>query len=420
MAGRKLSAKDVVGDIKAGMDDEALETKYDLTGKQLAALYEKLTEKGLLDVGDLYSHTTVVEFPEADSPESASPDLIATVKSKDLAKLVTLVQENADLNVLDTDGATPVIVAAREGNESIAQFLVYSGADTTFKDASGQTALDWATEKGNENIVLLLQGKRFSCPACGKVQGHLFVECPKCGVIVRKYYDRMFRRSARPAAVASGLAEAADGGPQSPTPEYPASLPAEATATRSTNSGETAFSHRQPKGSADLDRSWFSDEGPWWKTILVVPVAFLVVIIAGGSLWMVSQTASVEEESRKALSWKKDTRPETEAEKEERIRKYEEERRAVAERGRVIAQREELRRAAEIFSTPCPEVAKIARNGTNQFLKYHYRKCEDLDGYIYICCECKDEGPIHVVTSPSGQTLRGTPRVPVPTQAMKE
>ncbi len=281
MAGRKLSAKDVGVDIKAGMDDEALKTKYGLTDKQLAALYEKLIEKGLLDVGDLYSHTTVVEFPEADSPASASPDLIAAVKSKDLAKLVTLVQENADLNVPDTDGATPVIVAAREGNESIAQFLVYSGADTSFKDASGKTALDWAAEKGNENIVLLLRGKRFSCPACGKVHGHPFEECPKCGVIVRKFYDRIPFTRSKSGQTPPGSGQAVNKGPHPPTPEYANALTGQPKVTPTTNLEEMVFSEQQGIGSLHWQRiiSWLSNSthgyqaaGALFSVVIVVAV----------------------------------------------------------------------------------------------------------------------------------------------------
>jgi hypothetical protein len=45
---RKISAKEVVAEIEAGIDDVALMQKYGLSVRQLAGLYKKLEDAGLL------------------------------------------------------------------------------------------------------------------------------------------------------------------------------------------------------------------------------------------------------------------------------------------------------------------------------------------------------------------------------------
>jgi hypothetical protein len=49
MGTRKISAKEVVGDIKSGMSDAELMKKHDLSAKGLESLFEKLVKAGLVD-----------------------------------------------------------------------------------------------------------------------------------------------------------------------------------------------------------------------------------------------------------------------------------------------------------------------------------------------------------------------------------
>jgi uncharacterized protein (DUF433 family) len=48
MVSRKVSQKDIIQDIRAGMDDSAIRKKYNLSPKGLQTLYDKLIEAGLL------------------------------------------------------------------------------------------------------------------------------------------------------------------------------------------------------------------------------------------------------------------------------------------------------------------------------------------------------------------------------------
>ena len=53
MAKVKIDARDVLKDIRDGLDDTALMTKYRLSGTGLQSLFSKLTEAGLLKRADL-------------------------------------------------------------------------------------------------------------------------------------------------------------------------------------------------------------------------------------------------------------------------------------------------------------------------------------------------------------------------------
>lgn len=63
-AKRKISARQVVQDIRAGMDDSRLRQKYGLTDQGLNKLHERLLEKGLLSRSEIVAQRS--------GPESAS------------------------------------------------------------------------------------------------------------------------------------------------------------------------------------------------------------------------------------------------------------------------------------------------------------------------------------------------------------
>jgi hypothetical protein len=44
----KISVKEVLDDLRAGLDDKELMAKYSLSEKQLAVMYRKLAERGYL------------------------------------------------------------------------------------------------------------------------------------------------------------------------------------------------------------------------------------------------------------------------------------------------------------------------------------------------------------------------------------
>jgi ankyrin repeat protein len=65
----------------------------------------------------------------------------------------------APINVTDARGATALMIAARNGDLGILQFLLSRGADPSARDAQGQTAFDWAErspETGKHVVLFLL------------------------------------------------------------------------------------------------------------------------------------------------------------------------------------------------------------------------------------------------------------------------
>ena len=70
MVSRKVSQKEIIQDMRAGMDDAAIRKKYNLSPKGLQTLYDKLIEAGLLgkdfntrpvrSTYSLFSRTSVV------------------------------------------------------------------------------------------------------------------------------------------------------------------------------------------------------------------------------------------------------------------------------------------------------------------------------------------------------------------------
>jgi len=69
--------------------------------------------------------------------------LQATVEGHDMV-VRQLLSGGAPANVIDAHGATPLMIAARNGDLGIMQALLSRGADASIRDADGKTVFDWA------------------------------------------------------------------------------------------------------------------------------------------------------------------------------------------------------------------------------------------------------------------------------------
>ena len=71
-----------------------------------------------------------------------------------------LIKRNAPLNVIDSNGSTPLMIAVNRGSGDMTQMLLDNGADPDIKDtAYGRTALHIAASKGYEKIAAALISK---------------------------------------------------------------------------------------------------------------------------------------------------------------------------------------------------------------------------------------------------------------------
>lgn len=64
---------------------------------------------------------------------------------------------NANVNVKDKEGRTPLVVAASQGQQGLCQLLVRVGAQPLLPDSHGQTAIDMAAAGGHDQLVSYLQ-----------------------------------------------------------------------------------------------------------------------------------------------------------------------------------------------------------------------------------------------------------------------
>lgn len=75
----------------------------------------------------------------------------------DSAAVKLLASKGYDINAVDGEGYTPLMLAAREGNGKMCQLLISSGADFGMKNAKGETALSIARKHGkNEGEDMIL------------------------------------------------------------------------------------------------------------------------------------------------------------------------------------------------------------------------------------------------------------------------
>jgi tetratricopeptide (TPR) repeat protein len=67
-----------------------------------------------------------------------------------------LLENNANVDVMEVDGEPVLIIAARKGHEGVVRILLESGANVEARDGLGETALMLAAMNGYEHIVRLL------------------------------------------------------------------------------------------------------------------------------------------------------------------------------------------------------------------------------------------------------------------------
>lgn len=72
----------------------------------------------------------------------------------DIARV--LIDSGADVNWIDGEGVTPLILAAFKNHLELVQLLLDHGADTTVRDQWDRTALDYALRRGEEDAIAQL------------------------------------------------------------------------------------------------------------------------------------------------------------------------------------------------------------------------------------------------------------------------
>jgi ankyrin repeat protein len=90
-----------------------------------------------------------------DSNGNTPLHLAAGVGHKDVPKW--LLANKADANARDTYRDTPLHAAARIGNKEVAELLLANKGDRNAKTKKGMTPLHYAAQKGHQDVVELLR-----------------------------------------------------------------------------------------------------------------------------------------------------------------------------------------------------------------------------------------------------------------------
>jgi ankyrin repeat protein len=84
--------------------------------------------------------------------------VIAAARDGSLVRLRALISAGADMNVKDSEGWTPLMVAALKGHAKTVVLLLSHGAHIETKNNSGWTALRFASSVGDTEMMTLLIG----------------------------------------------------------------------------------------------------------------------------------------------------------------------------------------------------------------------------------------------------------------------
>jgi ankyrin repeat protein len=87
-------------------------------------------------------------------------NLCPAAANGEIERVKLLISENADVNVTDSDGMTPLHYAAREGHKEIVELLLAHGADVNISEAYlNSIAAEYAMHYNHTEIVQLLVSK---------------------------------------------------------------------------------------------------------------------------------------------------------------------------------------------------------------------------------------------------------------------
>jgi len=81
------------------------------------------------------------------------------VRSENLEKIQSHLDQGANVNKANTEGKTPLHIASEDGSKGAAGMLIAKGANVNAKDKQGRTPLHLATQEGHPALVDYLTDK---------------------------------------------------------------------------------------------------------------------------------------------------------------------------------------------------------------------------------------------------------------------
>lgn len=109
--------------------------------------------RGNIDVAKfLIDHAKDVNYKSREGTALAG---LSVKYNKELVE--SLLKKNADPNIADATGATPLFWAVKSGNKELIELLLQYKADKSKKDSMGMTPFEFALQTNNKDIINLLK-----------------------------------------------------------------------------------------------------------------------------------------------------------------------------------------------------------------------------------------------------------------------
>ena len=132
---------------------ELSKEKYNKDYSKKYSSYEKFLDFRLNKNFDLHGRTPILWACLANYKSTKQ---LTKVEEKRLEIIKFLVEKDADINIKDKQGWTPLIWASWSGMDKIVDFLIKKGADINAKTDKGWTALMASSLRGYDKVVKIL------------------------------------------------------------------------------------------------------------------------------------------------------------------------------------------------------------------------------------------------------------------------
>jgi cytohesin len=110
--------------------------------------------------GKIFQRAALQKMLAQVEAQAKEEHLCPAAANGEIERVKLLISEDADVNVKDSDGLTPLHYAAREGHKEIVELLLAHGADVNISGANyNRTAAEFAMRSNHTDIVQLLVSK---------------------------------------------------------------------------------------------------------------------------------------------------------------------------------------------------------------------------------------------------------------------
>jgi rubrerythrin len=212
MEKRKIRADQVLRNIRSGMSDGELMGTYQLSPKGLQSLFNKLVQGGFIGLDELdqrmptFMGTVFVSEVVARKRKPGVEGKADADRERQPTRSMSLSEVLTDIRTgLDDAGLMKKYGLSARGLQSVCDHLVFTGLmpqselDQRFAPLDSTVDVHEPREhlENAEPVSPSQQshGALWECPACGRPQAHEVEECPVCGVIVKKYLEKLAREN---------------------------------------------------------------------------------------------------------------------------------------------------------------------------------------------------------------------------------